>query len=230
MASVAETVQDALNTVNQLVQYSVAQGPNARASNEFARSYKAAMRKLAAAASVLLTAQASLLSNLVNAGAGSGIFKAKMGQLAQLRSLVAGANISLTQTADTIEIAAAGASPSPTVINDIAAVGGIYAVPDSEISGNGLIRITATAGVNFAITLPADPGGAGAFTPGTRVQVIWTGILGVDFDAIISAPGLVSAGSNIAWQNSANGAIATVRYEGNDIWSWEGCPMFIDVV
>lgn len=232
MASTQALVSDALNAVNQLIQYSIQGGPNNRSSNEFARSYKAAMQKLAAAAAALAADQATLLSTLANVGGGAQIFKDKVAQLANLRTLVAGANITLTQNADTIEVAASGGGPAASVINDIAAVGAAYSVDEAEITGYDLVRITAVAGTNFTIILPADPGGVAAFTPGTRVQILWDSIPGAAFDAVVSAPGLLSpAGvTNISWSSFANGAIATLRYEGDDVWSWEGCPKFITVV
>ena len=111
-----------------------------------------------------------------NTGAGSQVFKQKSGVDLQFRTLVAGANISLTQNADTIDIAASGGgSSNTTAVIVIPTAGSLSArlaaatgIPagwslvegnDGSVNG-GLTSVGATAGDVVIITGEGKPAGS----------------------------------------------------------------------
>jgi hypothetical protein len=82
-----------------------------------------------------------------NVGSGSGVFKQKTGVDLEFKSLVAGANVSLTPTANTIVISASGGSGGGT--SNITDVSSNYAA----LGTDDHIRVDATSG-NITVTLP----------------------------------------------------------------------------
>lgn len=219
--TVSPLVADAINQINQLTQYSI-QNNAGRPSNEFARSYKAAMQLLASALQAVGTAA---LQDLANVGGGAEVFRNKVGQTANLRSIVAGANVTVTQLADTISIAAAGGGGAFSInVVDASALGpGLLALSTAQLGGFNLVRVENIANPSniTAITLPADDG---SLVPGMYVTfAIVRDAAGSVPTPFISAPGgnLPMPGET-EYTGVGTDMIFTIVYAGNDEWLLAG--------
>jgi hypothetical protein len=108
-----------------------------------------------------------------NVGTGEGVFKQKTGVDLEFKSLVAGANITITNNVNDLTIASTGGAGRTTVINPVSP----YTVSNGDIvlwdttAGNKVIDLpTAAAGINFVIdvkktditanTITINPNGA----------------------------------------------------------------------
>ena len=87
-----------------------------------------------------------------NVGTGSGVFKQKSGVDLELRSIVAGSNMTITQTADEITFDASGGSGEVNTASNVGAGSGVF----KQKSGVDLELRSIVAGSNMTITQTAD--------------------------------------------------------------------------
>lgn len=225
MATAAQQIAAAINTINQLTQFTI-RNNTGTPSSEFARSFKAAMQELAGAVQALNDLVATNLTTLANVGAGAGIFRDKTGTIANLRSLVAGANITLTQNADDIEVAASSGGGSTT--NNVVSLNGESGAVNltlAQLGGFGLVTYTEING-DFggggvtALNLPADDG---SLVPGLIVVLSIEGQVGIPTTLVVPpGGGALQPPPTANFTTGVDGLLLTLRYNGADVWSYLG--------
>lgn len=180
-----------------------------------------------------LIAEAGGIASIESAGGVSLLQngETQVAPLARLRGLVAGANITLTPTGDDVTIAAAGGSaPQPSTINTIAAAGATYNIPEDDLEDFDLVRLTANSQTTTTINVPAA---TADFRVGLRIEITWTNLNDGPAVLELSAPGLPFPGGSSLYSGvggSLTTLVLTLKYEGNNIWSWLGSVQFAPVV
>lgn len=152
---------------------------------------------------------------LANIGAGNGVVAGLVGQQYQLKSLVQGSNVTITNDADEITIAASAPGETNTASN-LGAGSGVYASKSGvDLRFKSLVagtNITLTPGAND-ITIAATSGVAGETNTGSN--------LGTGSDVFKSKVGVdlqfrrLNAGANVSVTQNANDITIAATGEAN---------------
>jgi len=106
----------------------------------------------ASGTAITVTSPGGEVNTASNVGGGEGIFKQKTGVDLELKTLVAGANVTLTPAASTITIAAAAGSGETNTASNVGAGSGVF----KQKTGVDLEFKTLVAGTNVTITPATD--------------------------------------------------------------------------
>lgn len=152
-----------------------------------------------------------------NVGGGSGIFRQKTGVDLELKSLVAGANITITPSTDTITIAASASSGESNTASNVGGGSGVF----KQKTGVDLEMKSLVAGANVTVTPGTDTITIGSSAPGevNTMSNVGTGAnvykskTGVNFNLRTLA-----AGSQIEITEGTNEITIAVKDVGFSSW------------
>lgn len=226
MATPAELVAAAVEAVNGLRPFSVISNQQAQPTVQGPRDYQQAMLAITAALQALADATGGIQS-LANVGGGAGVLQGVVGTQGRFRTLVAGANVTIAETADEVSIAAAGGGGGSTTRNTVSLAGaaGAVALTTAQLGGFGLVTFTEING-NFggggvtSIALPTDDG---SLVPGLIVVLSIEGPVGIPTTWITPpAGGELTAPPTTNYTTGTDGLLLILRYNGDDGWSFTG--------
>lgn len=147
--SVSELVAAATQAVNNLRPFAVIANPTASPTVQGPRDFQQAMAAITTALAAVAQGGGGL-ETLVNIGSGAQVLQNVIGTEGRFRTLVAGANVTVAQGPQTIEISAA-APPIESLANVGAGVGVLQGVVGSQ----GRFR-TLVAGQNVTLSVVGD--------------------------------------------------------------------------
>ncbi len=107
-----------------------------------------------------LAVEGNALKDIINVGVGEGIFKQTVGFTAELKSLQAGANVTITDTGDELIIASTGGGGGGGEVNTASNLG----------AGEGVFQAKVGVDLQFKSLVSADPGSLSISSSSTEIS------------------------------------------------------------